>query len=179
MVFTEGQRADYPRADTTIIPRIVQNKKPKGPDIHPGRPLGKLRINHPANTTFQKDHLCDFVALILLSGDFFIIVIYRGRFVTSVGWIGPFFYHRFAAATISTTPAIYCHMTVIHTVAHMPPMCQALWGHCVILSELDFLLLSVILICYETIKNCQKICPCLSTGEETDCDCLVKHLKKK
>ena len=79
-VFTEGQRAD-----TTIIPRMVQNKKPKGPDIHPGRPLGKLRINHPANTTFQKDHLCDFVALIFLSGDFFIILIYRGRFVTSVG----------------------------------------------------------------------------------------------
>jgi len=49
-----GQRAVYPRAVTTIIPRMVQNKKPKGC----GRPLGKLRINHPANTTFMKDHLC-------------------------------------------------------------------------------------------------------------------------
>lgn len=44
------------RAVTTIIPSTVQNKKPKGPDIIPGRPLGKLRIHHPANTTFMNDH---------------------------------------------------------------------------------------------------------------------------
>ena len=47
-----GQRAVYPRAVNTIIPSTVQNKKPKGL----GRPLGKLRINHPANTTFMNDH---------------------------------------------------------------------------------------------------------------------------
>ncbi len=132
MVFDIGQRAV-----TTIIPSTVQNKKPKGL----GRPLGKLRIHHPANTTFQKGQLrllrarlmlFDLLWCFLLSGDFFVLVIYRGRFVTSVGYIGPFFYHRFAAATISTNAAIYCQITVIHTVACVPPMCQALRAHCVI-----------------------------------------------